>query len=653
MELVRLLCWFMLLLNAFRSGHGQNVTYDGRSLIINGEHRILFCGSIHYPRSTPEFHTHRFVKKIVDVMKSEGLYASQGGPIILSQIDNEYTLIEPAFHAKGPPYVRWAANMAVGLQTGVPWVMCRQDDAPDPVVSLLLDPSKALRPNSPNKPALWTENWTSFYQTYGGETYLRSAEDIAFHAALFIAKKGSYVNYYMYHGGTNLEETPQSMQQPVIMMKLLWMSMAYVFKRNTRECAAFLVNNGTRDINVLFNNCSHVLPRYSISILPDCKTTVFNTAKFKEVIPTFEESSIRANTLLEQMETTKDTTDYLWYTFRLQNDNSNAQSVLNVASRSHILHAFTNGVYTGKWSACGSHSNRTLSLETSLTLRNGTNYISLLSVMVGMPDGGAYLEHQVAGLRRVRVQGKDLTNQQWGYQVGLLGEKLQIYTSLGSSTIQWSTVESSTPRLTWYKTLFDAPAGTEPVALNLGSMGKGEAWVNGQSIGRYWVSFHTSKGNPSQTWYNIPRSFLKPKDNLLVLLKEQNGYPFGISMDTISRTKVCGFVSDSHLPPVTSWTRENQSGEIYQKKHGKRTKLYLQCPPKSIIAKISFASFGTPFGNCESYAIGRCHLPNSRAITEKACLGKSNCSIAVSSHTFGSDPCPGVPKALLIDAQCT
>ena len=25
--------------------------------------------------------------------------------------------------------------MAVGLQTGVPWTMCKQDDAPDPVVS--------------------------------------------------------------------------------------------------------------------------------------------------------------------------------------------------------------------------------------------------------------------------------------------------------------------------------------------------------------------------------------------------------------------------------------------------------------------------------------------------------------------------------------
>lgn len=35
------------------------------------------------------------------------------------------------------------------------------------------------------------------YQVYGGEPDKRSAEDIAYQAALFVAKKGSYVNYYM------------------------------------------------------------------------------------------------------------------------------------------------------------------------------------------------------------------------------------------------------------------------------------------------------------------------------------------------------------------------------------------------------------------------------------------------------------------------
>ena len=31
-----------------------NVTYDRKSLLINGQRRILISGSIHYPRSTPE-----------------------------------------------------------------------------------------------------------------------------------------------------------------------------------------------------------------------------------------------------------------------------------------------------------------------------------------------------------------------------------------------------------------------------------------------------------------------------------------------------------------------------------------------------------------------------------------------------------------------
>lgn len=50
------------------------------------------------------------------------------------QIENEYQTVELAFGSSGPRYVRWAAAMAVALETGVPWMMCKQDDAPDPVV---------------------------------------------------------------------------------------------------------------------------------------------------------------------------------------------------------------------------------------------------------------------------------------------------------------------------------------------------------------------------------------------------------------------------------------------------------------------------------------------------------------------------------------
>ncbi|XVF39291.1 hypothetical protein PTKIN_Ptkin01aG0022900 [Pterospermum kingtungense] len=60
-----------------------------------------------------------------------------------------------------------------------------------------------------------------------------------------------------------------------------------------------------------------------------------------------------------------------------------------------------------------------------------------------------------------------------------------------------------------------------------------------------------------------------------------------------------------------------------------------------------------PDRDCQSYDTGNCHLPSSRAIVEKACLGKKKCSIQVLDQRFGDDPCPGIPRTLLTDAQCT
>lgn len=50
------------------------------------------------------------------------------------QIENEYGPEGKALGSAGHAYINWAAKMAVGLNTGVPWVMCKEDDAPDPVV---------------------------------------------------------------------------------------------------------------------------------------------------------------------------------------------------------------------------------------------------------------------------------------------------------------------------------------------------------------------------------------------------------------------------------------------------------------------------------------------------------------------------------------
>ncbi|KAI3695501.1 hypothetical protein L1987_78498 [Smallanthus sonchifolius] len=100
-----------------------SVTYDNKSLIINGHRRILFSGSIHYPRSSPQMW-----EDLIQKAKDGG-----GFPVWLKYIENEYGADTEAYGAAGHAYMTWAAKMAVGLNTGVPWVMCKQNDAPDPI----------------------------------------------------------------------------------------------------------------------------------------------------------------------------------------------------------------------------------------------------------------------------------------------------------------------------------------------------------------------------------------------------------------------------------------------------------------------------------------------------------------------------------------
>jgi hypothetical protein len=53
-------------------------------------------------------------------------------------VENEFGPMESVVGSGAKPYANWAAQMAVGTNTGVPWVMCKQDDAPDPVVRCAL-----------------------------------------------------------------------------------------------------------------------------------------------------------------------------------------------------------------------------------------------------------------------------------------------------------------------------------------------------------------------------------------------------------------------------------------------------------------------------------------------------------------------------------
>ncbi|RCV04842.1 hypothetical protein SETIT_1G033600v2 [Setaria italica] len=552
----------------------------------------------------------KFVEKIVSMMKSEGLFEWQGGPIIMAQ--------------RRPALCNWAAQMAVGTNTGLPWVMCKQDDAPDPVINTCNGfYCDYFTPNKKYKPTMWTEAWTGWFTKFGGAVPHRPVEDLAFAVARFIQKGGSFVNYYMYHGGTNfgrtaggpfiansydydapidefgllrqpkwghLRDLHRAIKQaePVLVsgdptiQSLGNYEKAHVFKSKNGACAAFLSNYHMNSaVKVRFNGRHYDLPAWSISILPDCKTAVFNTATVKEptLLPkmtpvlqfawqsysedtnSLDDSAFTKDGLVEQLSLTWDKSDYLWYTTQV-NIGANEQFLksgqwpqLTVYSAGHSMQVFVNGRSYG--SVYGSYENPKLTFNGHVKMWQGSNKISILSSAVGLPNTGNHFESWNVGvLGPVTVSGlnegkRDLSHQKWTYQVGLKGESLGLHTVTGSSAVEWAGPGGKQP-LTWHKALFNAPAGSSPVALDMGSMGKGQVWVNGHHAGRYW-SYRAAAGgcgrcsyagtyregrclsgcgDPSQRWYHVPRSWLKPSGNLLVVLEEYGGDLAGVALAT-------------------------------------------------------------------------------------------------------------------------
>ncbi|EPS70273.1 beta-galactosidase, partial [Genlisea aurea] len=490
-----------------------------------------------------------FTRKIVNLMKSENLYQSQGGPIILSQIENEYGPQAKALGAPGHQYSTWAANMAVALDTGVPWVMCKEEDAPDPVINTCNGfYCDAFSPNQPYKPTMWTEAWSGWFTEFGGPIHERPVQDLAFAVARFIQKGGSFVNYYMYHGGTNfgrsaggpfittsydydapldeyglirepkyghLRELHRSIKlcektliaaDPVV-SSLGNLQQAHVYSTESGGCAAFLANYDTKSASrVFFRGMHYNLPPWSISILPDCRNAVFNTAKIgvqtsqmdmlpsngeiysweaynEDLSPLDDDGSTATFStvgLLEQLNVTRDASDYLWYATSVDIPSSESflqrgkLPTLVVQSTGHALHVFVNGRLSG--SAFGTRQDRRFTFRGDVDLKPGQNRIALLSVAVGLPNVGGHYETWNTGvLGPVALLGLDqgrwdLTWARWTYQVGLKGDSLNLVSPNGAASVDWfpsSLAAVNRQPLTWYRAYFDAPSGDEPLAFDM------------------------------------------------------------------------------------------------------------------------------------------------------------------------------------------
>nr|GEZ38686.1 beta-galactosidase 10 [Tanacetum cinerariifolium] len=596
-------CFFAWLYILGVAEASNNVTYDSRSLIIDGERKLLISASIHYPRSVPamwpglvktakeggvdvietyvfwnghepspgnyyfggryflpnfvkivqdagmllilrigpfvaaewnyggipvwlhyvqgtvfrtdnepfKYYMHRFMTLIVNMMKKEKFFASQGGPIILAQA---------TYGEGGKAYTQWAAKMALLQNIGVPWIMCQQWDAPYPVIntcnSFYCDDFK---PAHPTMPKIWTENWPVWFKAFGGRSPHRPPEDIAYAVARFFQKGGSVQNYYMYHGGTNFGRTTggsfittsydydapideygiprfpkwghlKELHRAIKLCEHALMNNesnlvnlgpqleADVYEDESGTCAAFIANlDDKNDKTVKFRDVLYTLPAWSVSILPDCKTVVFNTAKVGSQTSTVEmvsdrlqlsltspnkdmkavswgiyvekagiwgEPDFTRNGFVDHINATKDTTDYLWHTTRLTVDENEEfltngnNPMLLIESKGHALHAFANGILQASAIGSGNFTSR-------VSLKAGTNEIAILSMTVGLSHAGPFYEWNGAGLTSMKLLGLkngilDLSNTTWNYKIGLEGEHHKLYDSNASKFVNWRSV---------------------------------------------------------------------------------------------------------------------------------------------------------------------------------------------------------------------
>ncbi|KAK9948127.1 hypothetical protein M0R45_003715 [Rubus argutus] len=271
------------------------VSYDGRAITIDGKRRILNSGSIHYPRSTPQMWTDlirkskevRFIKTvqeeglyavlrigpyvcaewnygglpvwlhnmpncqirtandvfmnemknfttlIVDMMKKEKLFASQGGPIIIAQIENEYGNVESYYGDAGKAYINWCANFAESLDIGVPWIMCQQKDAPPSMISTCNGwYCDSFKPSNPNTPKMWTENGLAGSRIGVVLDPLRTAEDLAYSVARFFQYGGTFQTITCIMVEQTLVEQQLHTLPPLMIMMLLLMSMVILINQN-------------------------------------------------------------------------------------------------------------------------------------------------------------------------------------------------------------------------------------------------------------------------------------------------------------------------------------------------------------------------------------------------------------------------------------
>jgi hypothetical protein len=194
--------------------------------------------------------------------------------------------------------------------------------------------------------------------------------------------------------------------------------------------------------------------------------------------------------------------------------------------------------------------------------------LHVLSVAMGLENTNVGpASHK--GVVRVQVGDKEVPGP-WNHSWVLEGEEKEIFKPVRWPKVPWmkySGERHASSPVTWLRASFDLPVGVQrddpevAFALNLSTMWKGVAYVNGFNLGRYWLRdgkcsdacappvknghcyMHWKNcGKATQSIYHIPSDVLMASQNLVVIFEESvppnPRDPYGIQLVALNAREV-------------------------------------------------------------------------------------------------------------------
>lgn len=465
----------------------------------------------------------------------EHLMYSEGGPIVMVQVENEYAgyadyVGDESSH--DPLYLAWLRDLIRDL--GVDELLFTCDggwDLPkylNPELGLALDDVlwtvnfkdkaniylKALAEIQPGKPVMVMEWWTGWFDYWGinHQTWDNDLFESELHAILNYGSTGGSVNYYMFHGGTNFgfmnganwnvgAETGRFEYQPV--------TTSYDYDaplsehgNMTEKCK--ITQDAVRDI------VGYPIPDVEI---PTSPVTTDHDELFAAEAATFwrnlQVENVKASSpipmeLLDVNQGRGQAYGYNLYS---------ASKLIDAGDHTinDIDQALTGRatIYVDKreeYRITNSPGNQEIDPVINVTATNDQSQVEILVENSGRINYKT-LDNQYMGLNKpVGIDG----NTDFEWTIYSLPMEEDYISSLKYDPNDARVIQAPA----FYKfNLEISPTGLFDTFINMGHWGKGVVWANGINLGRYWNL------GPAHTMY-LPAPFLKSGSNEIVVFEE-------------------------------------------------------------------------------------------------------------------------------------